>query len=159
MSVERGSFVIPAGNSRNYRFDGVLLGSSSSRRPGGQRWIEFALYRSTGGAYILSRVGQSVLFHRPDCDVVGRNDLRIGAVPPGGVPCELCLPAIDDGVVCPEAPRYWAAMFETPAAVLHALERNGESGRYVTNVAAKLVEAASSNDQAIADAWMSVKID
>jgi len=159
MNVDHGSSVVPAGGSRNYRFDGALLGVSSSRRPGGQRWVEFALYKSDGGTYILARVGHSLLFHEPDCEVVARNDLRIGPAPVGGVPCELCLPALDASAVYPEMPRYWAAMFTDPGSVIRALERDGESGRYVTNVAAKPVEAAAVRDKAIADAWMSVRID
>lgn len=156
---EHGSFVVPAGNSRNFRFDGVLLASSSSRKPGGQRWIEFVLYRSDGGTYILSRVGHSVLFHRPDCEVVGRNRLRIGPVPAGGVPCELCVPDVVDGVVCPEMPRYWAGMFDDAGGVVRALERDGGSGRYMTHVASKLMEAAAVQDVALAEAWTSVRID
>lgn len=155
----RGTFVVPAGNGRNFKFDGVLLAESSSRRAGVQRWVEFGLHRSDGGAYILSRVGHSLLFHGPGCDVVRRNDLRIGAVPAGGVPCELCRPGYDDGVVCPEMPRYWAAMFTDPSSVVGALERQGESGRYVTNVAARLVEAAAMEDKDLADAWTSVRVD
>lgn len=158
-NIVHGSFAVPAGNGRNYKFDGVLLAKSSSRKPSGQRWVEFMLYRSDGGTYVLARVGHSLLFHRPDCVVVQRNDLRIGAVGAGGVPCELCRPQADDGVVCPETPRHWAAMFEEPSALVHSLERDGESGRYVTNVAARLMEQAVIEDKALADAWVSVKID
>lgn len=154
-----GSFVVPAGNGRNYRFDGVLLSESSSRKPEVHRWVEFGLYKSDGGAYIVTRVGHSVLFHQPDCAVVKRNDLRIGPIPGGGVPCEFCQPGLSDGIVFPETPRYWAAMFDEPAAVIRSLERDGESGRYVTNVAARLIEAAAVRDKGLADAWVSVKID
>lgn len=156
---EHGSFVVPAGNGRNFRFDGVLLAVSSSRKPGGHRWIEFALYRSDGGTYVLSRAGYSLLFHRPDCDVVGRNRLRIGPVPAGGAPCELCGPDVSDGVVCPETPRHWAGMFDDVNGVIRSLERDGDSGRYITHVASHLIEAAAVHDKALADAWTSVRID
>ena len=154
-----GSFMIPAGNGRNFRFDGVLLGASSSQKPGVNRWVEFALHRSGGGSYVLSRVGRSSFFHRPDCAVVSRNELRIDVVPPGGVPCELCRPDPEDGALCPEMPRYWAAMFTDPGALIRALEQNGDSGRYVTNVAARLVETAAVRDRELAEAWMSIRVD
>jgi hypothetical protein len=154
-----GAFVIPAGNGRNFRFDGVLLGSSSSQKPNGNRWVEFLLYKSDGGSYILSRVGRSSLYHRPECAVVARNDLRIDRVPAGGVPCDMCRPDVSDGALCPERPRHWAAMFADPGSLIHALERDGDSGRYVTNVAARLVEMAAVRDKEIAEAWMSVRVD
>src|SRR6187551_377219 len=88
------SFAVPAGNGQNYRFTGELLATSDSQRPGVHRWIAFALYRSSGGTYVLSRVGHSLLFHKPDCEVTIRNRLEIGAAEPGGKPCELCLPSL-----------------------------------------------------------------
>lgn len=169
-----GSFVVPAGDGRNYKFDGVLLATSSSRKqsprtssprkqsprkPSPHRWVEFALYRSDGGTYVLARVGHSLLYHRPDCVTVGEYDLRIGAAPADGVPCELCVPAPDDGVVCPETPRPFAAMYKEPAALVRSLERDGASGRYMTHVAARLMEQAAAADPGLGQEWGSVEID
>ena len=54
-------------NKRTLKFDGVLLAFSTSFRPGVKRWIEFALYKTDGGNYVLSRVGETHLFHDPEC--------------------------------------------------------------------------------------------
>lgn len=149
---ESTPFVIPAGSGQTYRFTGILLGTSDSRRPGVHRWIAFALYRTTGGAYVLSRTGHSLLFHAPDCEIVDRNNLRIAAVPPGGLPCELCHPNAD-GPVCPETPRQWAGIFHDPGALLAALRRGNGETQYMTKVAARLIEAAAVGDRELAEAW------
>lgn len=150
--VQHASFVVPAGNGQMYRFDGELLATSDSRRSGAHRWISFALYRSEGGSYILSRVGHSLLYHRPDCEVVKRNDLEIGPAEVGGVACEICTPLPLDAV-CPEKPRYWAAIMKDASSVLRALQRSNGETQYVTKVAARLVEQAAVRDRSIAEAW------
>lgn len=146
------SFAIPAGNGQVYRFTGELLATSDSQRAGAHRWIAFALYRSTGGSYVLSRVGHSLLFHSPSCEVVTRNRLEVGAAEPGGIPCELCDPVLS-GPVCPEQPRYWAAIIKDAPGVLKALQRSNGEQQYVTKVAARLVEKAAVKDRTLAEAW------
>jgi hypothetical protein len=145
-------FAIPAGNGQVYRFTGQLLASSDSRRNGAHRWISFSLYRSTGGSYVLARVGHSTLYHSPSCDVVSRNRLEVGTPPTGGVPCEECHPD-PDGPVCPEQPRHWAAIIKDAPGVLKALQRSNGEQQYVTKVAARLVEQAAVKDRALAEAW------
>ena len=49
--------------SRTLQFKGRLLAESSSWRRGSTRWIEFALYRTENGSYVLSRIGVSLIFH------------------------------------------------------------------------------------------------
>lgn len=44
---------------REIRFEGELLGSSSSHREGKQRWIEIALYKTRSGKYVIAGVGKS----------------------------------------------------------------------------------------------------
>ena len=44
--------------SRILQFSGRLLGESSSKRGDSTRWIEFKLYKTENGKYILSRVGE-----------------------------------------------------------------------------------------------------
>lgn len=158
MSDRATPFAVPAGNGQVYRFNGEILATSDSMRPGSHRWIAFTLYRSTGGSYILSRVGHSMLFHSPSCEVVARNKLEIGAPPPGSVPCELCNPPLN-GPVCPEQPRHWAAILKDAPAVLKSLQRSNGETQYVTKVAARLVEQAAVRDRAIAEAWSVQVID
>ena len=67
-------------NKRTIKFDGHLLAFSTSYRPGVKRWIEFGLFRTNGGSYVISRVGETHLYHAPDCAVAQRNGLT--KVPP-----------------------------------------------------------------------------
>jgi len=152
------SFAVPAGSGQVYRFSGDMLATSDSSRPGAHRWISFALYRSSGGSYVLSRIGHSLLFHKPDCEVTSRNGLEIGAAEPGGVACELCLPSLSEPV-CPERPRFWAAILKDAPAVLKALQRDNGETKYVTKVAARLIEKAAVLDRTLAEAWTVQTVD
>jgi hypothetical protein len=140
--------------SRILQFEGVQLGHASSERRGAHRWVEFTLYRTQAGSYVLSRVGQTLLYHDPHCMVVARNGLAsipTEALTDGHVPCPECRPRpaeLDE--VCPEAARNWAMVSETPEGVLEALYRFDDTGvRYLTTVAQKLLEEASEVDPKI----------
>lgn len=152
-------YAIASGNGRVFRFTGVLLSTSDSRKPGSNRWITFALYRTTRGTYVMSRVGHSLYYHRPDCEVVERNDLEIGVAKAGGVPCEICSPNAELEPVCPELPRHWAALFHDAQSVIQPLRRTKGQAEFVTKVAARLIEAASVHDRALAEAWLVQRVD
>lgn len=157
--AERGSFCVPATHGRQYRFDGVLLAQSTSRRPESHRWVEFSLYRSNGGALILGRVGHSLYYHSIGCEVVQRNRLEPGHLQRGAIPCELCSPQVGEEVLCPELPRYWAQVYTEPHEVLAALQRDNGHMKYVTNVAIKLIEQAAVRDRGIAELWATLMVD
>lgn len=135
--------------SRVLQFDGQLLAKSSSQQPGQYRWVEFELYRTKSGSYVLSRTGQTRLFHDPDCAIVQRNHLKTSSadeLTDEHVPCAECDP-YDDGEVAIEKPRYFALVSEHPDAVLEALYKYDNSGaRYLTLVAQRLIERAGELD-------------
>lgn len=139
--------------SRTLQFDGVLLAKSSSRRGDSNRWIEFELYRTTSGSYVLSRVGVSLVFHGGNCPLVSKYKLREaypGDLRRVAVPCEECYPDRDLPIVFPEKDRTWAQVSEDPGAVLEALYKYDYGGaRYLTHVAKRLLEDASDQDQGI----------
>jgi hypothetical protein len=144
-------------NKRTLKFDGVLLAFSTSFRPGVKRWIEFGLYKTTGGSYILSRVGETHLFHEPECAVAERNGLTKiprEALREGSMPCDFCHPEVGTGLVSPEMPRYWAQVSDTAEAVVDNLYKYDEAGaRYLTGVAERLLEEASTRDSEIETAY------
>lgn len=150
--------MVPSANGQQYRFTGALLAVSTSRRGDSFRWVEFALYRSDGGSYVLGRVGHSLLYHRVDCEVVERNRLEVGRPSTGGVPCPICEPTGGEPL-CPEQPRFWAAVFTEPQALFAALQRDNGQAKYVTNVAARLVEQAAVHDRALAEVWSTLRVD
>lgn len=139
--------------SRKLQFDGDLLGSSTSWRRNSERWIEFELYKTKSGSYVLSRVGVSLVFHGAACPLVKRYSLIEAdskSVRLDAIPCEECRPSLDVPVVFPERDRTWAQVSEDPDAILEALYKYDQGGtRYLTNVAHRLLEQASAKDPAI----------
>jgi len=140
--------------ARTLQFDGSLLGESSSYKRGSTRWIEFKLYRTESGSYILSRVGVSLVFHGAACQLVkryGLQEVSVNTISEQAIPCEECYPTQEAELVFPEKNRYWAQVSEEPTAVLDALYKYDDGGaRYLTNVAQRLLEEASKLDEKIA---------
>jgi hypothetical protein len=139
--------------SRTLQFNGRLLGESSSWRRGSTRWIEFKLFKTENGSYILSRVGVSLVFHGAACPLVKRYYLKesdTDCLTKDSTPCEECDPSRDLPVIFPETDRNWAQVSEDPTPVLDALYKYDQGGaRYLTNVAQRLLEKAALNDEKI----------
>ena len=139
--------------SRTLQFEGNLLGKSSSYRRGSTRWIEFHLYKTESGSYVLSRIGVSLVYHGAACPLVkryGLQEISFGLLEKDSLPCEECRPSSQADLVFPEKHRYWAQVSEEPSAVLDALYKYDQGGaRYLTNVAQRLLENASDIDKAI----------
>jgi len=139
--------------SRTLQFDGVVLGKSSSYRRGSTRWIEFELYRTESGSYILSRIGVSLVYHGAACPLVkkyGLQEISFYGLENNSLPCEECNPSEEVDLVFPEKHRYWAQVSEEADAVLDALYKYDQGGaRYLTNVSQRLLEEASRKDSSI----------
>lgn len=148
--------------SRTLQFNGRILGSSSSWRKGSTRWIEFELYQTENGSYILSRVGVSLVYHGASCSLVKRYGLiesTPDSVSVDAVPCEECTPVSENlPFIFPEKNRTWAQVSQDPEAVLEALYKYDDGGaRYLTKVAQRLLEEASKKDSKI-DSMYKVEI-
>jgi hypothetical protein len=143
--------------ARTLQFNGTLLGKSSSYRKDSLRWIEFELYKTENGSYVLSRIGVSVIYHCAACHLVKRyslQDIPVNDVPKDRVqllvPCDVCTPSFAAELIFPEKNRYWAQVSDDPSAVLDALYKYDNGGaRYLTNVAQRLLEQAASLDKGI----------
>ena len=143
--------------ARTLQFNGKLLGKSSSKRNDSTRWIEFELYRTESGSYILSRIGVSLVFHGAACSLVRRYSLTeapTSELKERALPCDECNPTAELDLVFPEKYRYWAQVSEEPTAVLDALYKYDDGGaRYLTNVAQRLLEEAAKTDADIATTY------
>jgi hypothetical protein len=143
--------------ARTLQFNGTLLGKSSSWRKDSTRWIEFELYRTESGSYILSRIGVSLVFHGAACQLVkryGLTEVDFSTLPEDAIPCSECNPSEEAELVFPEKYRYWAQVSEEASSVLDALYKYDDSGaRYLTNVAQRLLEDAALTDAKIADIY------
>lgn len=133
------------------KFNGTKLSESSSQAPNKTRWVEFQLYITYSGIYVLSRKGASILFHNEDCDVVSRNKLSamVGEeLPLHYQPCPDCKPSrISVDGVYPETARYWALRSRQPQDVVDALMQfDNNNIKYLTKVASDLLEEACKYD-------------
>ena len=143
---------------RTLKFEGELLAQSSSRIGSRPRWVEFYLFRTPKGTYVISRIGVSRYYHSGACSVVARNRLSAideAELPSDAMPCIECRPSrfADDGVY-PETPRYWAQHSEVPRGIVASLMKYDDNGiEYLTNVARRLLEDAAEIDEGIADAF------
>lgn len=139
--------------ARTLQFKGKKLASSSSWRRGSTRWIEFELYKTENGSYVLSRVGISLVYHGAACPLVTRyalTEIPVADIDDEALPCEICQAATDAPLIFPEKPRYWAQVSEEATAVLEALYKYDDGGaRYLTRVAQRLLEDASDVDKGI----------
>lgn len=148
------------------KFDGSLLATSSSGGEGRTRWVEFDLYRTRGGQYILSRVGRSLHYHSAECAVVRRNKIKAGTasdLDSSATPCAQCSPVLTGDPhqeVYPEQARYWAQVSSTADGVIGSLYKWDDSGaRYLTNVARRLLTDAAARDEAIRTEFYTEYID
>lgn len=141
---------------RILKFDGQLIGISTSKRPDAFRWIEFSLYRTDEDhQYILSRVGFSKIYHLPHCEIAEKS--RLDESPRGEVvsddsPCKTCNPHLSNfPFVSFEREKHWARVYKTPEGVIEGLmKEDPKSGnRYMTAVARRLLEDAGVVDDDI----------
>lgn len=143
--------------ARTLQFNGNILGKSSSYRKDSLRWIEFELYKTENGSYVLSRVGISVIYHGAACHLVKRYGLQEVSIDDVDtdraqkfVPCDVCNPSFEADMIFPEKNRHWAQVSDDPNAVLEALYKYDNGGaRYLTNVAQRLLEQAAAVDKNI----------
>ncbi len=137
--------------SRTLQFSGKLLGASSSWRPNAVRWIEFKLYKTESGSYIVSRVGVSNVYHGAACNFVSKyrlNEASPSSLRPDATPCEECVPSKALPFIFPEKDRTRAHVVDTPEDVIDILHKKSPSGSfYLTKVARKLLEAATNYDE------------
>jgi hypothetical protein len=143
--------------ARTLQFNGTQLGASTSWRRGSTRWIEFELYRTEGGSYILSRIGVSLVYHGAACSLVKRyslTEISANEISNDSIPCPECEPTLEADLLFPEKHRYWAQVYDDPTNVLDALYKYDDNGvEYLTNVAQRLLDAAAKVDPEIAEVY------
>lgn len=142
--------------SVTYEFDGTLLAESTSQKPDGTRWVEFRIYVTVAGTYILERVGRSDVFHDLSCEVVERNGLRFDprdVLEDRHVPCLECDPDEFQDLLVLEKDRYFALTSEDPKTIIKSLYRKDGDSFYMTKVTERLIEDASKVDKRLEQAY------
>lgn len=143
---------------RTLQFEGSLLAKSTSERPDAYRWIEFELYKTESGSYVLSRIGVSLIFHGAACPMVKKYKLSespAAELNQKASPCSECSPDYSLDLVFPEKYRFWATVTTDPSSILDSLYKYDEAADnfYLTSVAQRLVAQASKVDSALADVY------
>ena len=147
---------------RVLRFEGVLLAHSTSFKDEAERWVEFDLYRTEGGSYVIGRTGYSRLFHAKGCDIVRKGRHRpaqVATLGEGSIPCPMCNPSASldtqaGEMIYPEQPLHWAQACPTADAAVEALAKYDVDGnRYFTHVARALIRDAAKLDESLRDAY------
>lgn len=143
---------------RVLQFNGSLLAKSTSERRDAFRWIEFELYKTESGSYILSRVGVSLIFHGAACPMVKK--YKLAETPSAdlshkAVPCADCSPDFSLDLIFPEKYRHWAMVTTDPSAILDSLYKYDEEtdNFYLTSVAQRLLSQAAKVDSGISDVY------
>ena len=150
--------------ARRIHFDAVELARSSSEVGGKPRWVEFTLYKTKSGQYVLYRIGRSYVYHTRDCQIVLKNRLGMYQdehLPSKYIPCQECKPSILelDGLY-PETPRYYTQSSDTAEGILALLHKTDKTQiRYLTNVAKDLLINAAQVDEGIRDVFYKSTID
>lgn len=149
---------------RTLQFSGSKLAESSSRDVIKPRWVEFELYKTPKGQYVLARIGVSVYYHSEDCLTVARNKLSAvdgSELSAAYVPCDFCKPEkLNIDGIYPETPRYAAYVCADAVSVVASLMKQDKNRtEYLTNVARRLLTDASRLDQEIADAFYTDRIE
>ena len=139
--------------ARTLQFNGKLLGDSTSFKRGSTRWIEFKLYITESGSYVLSRTGVSLVYHGAACQLVRNynlHELPFDKLSVGSIPCDRCYPTENLDLIFPEKHRHWAQVSDNPAAILEALYKYDDHGsKYLTGVAQRLLESSGKQDPGI----------
>jgi len=152
-------FVVENGQQR-LNFDGELLSFSSSKTMSKSRWIEFTIYCTNSGKFIISRIGKSLVYHTIGCPVVKRSDdLRIKSISEDAIPCVQCNP-MDEMVFLPEKERTYASVSESAVGLIDGLYQFDDLGnRYLTMVARNVIEDAAQKNKEIAKAYYEEYVD
>lgn len=145
-------------------FHGDVLAVASSERPGEPRWSELVIYGISQGCYVRSKIGYSLVAHRPECrrvtpvmsswiDLEDAVESRADRVP-----CVECQPATGQGMdphTVVEATRYSAVTARSAehlAKLLLETPGNKTSDR-PSRLVARVAEQLASKDPAFAAQW------
>jgi hypothetical protein len=153
-----GEFKVRDG-ARLIAFEGRHLGKVSSRRPDSPRWTELQLFRTSGGSYVLEKLGMSIMLHVPGCPrILGEiprfQDAYPGEDPDVGFEYDECVGAEYDFTrLLVEEPRYWATIATDPHEIVAALYRKRDGSRHLPRISIELLENVAAIDEAINAAY------
>jgi hypothetical protein len=160
---------VPAPHTRKHKvndqygileFEGELIGEASTESDRSPRWTEIQIYRTTGGNYVVSRVGVSLVYHNMDAtcasglprlarDLVENDQRQLE-------PCDDCQPADLEALppatrVRVETDRHSAEAVPADKLVQALTLKRANGSTYVSNVAQTALSMALENDPSLID--------
>ena len=153
--------------NRLLSFDGQLLATISSRTSDRDRWTEMSVYRTSGGSYILEKVGRSIRLHMPGCGDILKDLPLFQQEHPGDDPdigytwCVKCSPPVGEEYDFPsllvEEDRFWATLSTDPEVIIDALWRKREGYRRLPRISVDLLNALCLVDPAF-ETWRTERV-
>lgn len=146
-------------DDRTYQFNGVILAESSSKSSYSKdRWVEFTIYKTPKGQYVVSRIGMSVVYHVSGCESIEHHSLYESdrsTLSTSSVPCTKCNAGKSKATeVYPEVDRSYVMECSDPQGVIEFLHKKDKNGvKYLTNVAKDALEDASDVDDEFSKAY------
>ncbi len=141
------------------RFEADVLATATSKRAGAPRWSELVVYRLPSNAYVISKIGRSLIAHRPECVRVYPDMptwLEAGEeATVHRVPCLECLPVVGDQMdpqTVLEATRYTVLRARDPQQLYQALL--GRTRR-LPAIVSEVIKQVQTTDEAFAR-WLLV---
>jgi hypothetical protein len=145
------------GQIKPVRFTGTKLAEETTETQSSLRWLELELYRvddgPKSGQYLLHRVGQSVVFHKPNSCGYGVPTVW-EKVPADAEPCSVCQPSEPflseedtEYEVWLESPRHKVIICPTPDDLERALLMRRKDGtQFLSTPASNLLQKARDHD-------------
>lgn len=145
--------------SRLLTFEGKCLANISSQRDQ-PRWSELRLYKTTGGSYVLEKVGRSVVVHVPGCKNILGPLPRFEDEHPGDDPDvgywydDDCVgDTYDLTTLLVETDRHFVVIAEDPAQIVDALYRRKSGARHLPQLSLQLLDQAMKHDDQLAESY------
>lgn len=150
------------GQVKPVRFTGTRLAEETTETESSLRWLELELYRVDEGAkqgqYLLHRVGQSVVFHKPHTCGYGV-PTTWDKVPDDAEPCAVCQPVEPflssenaQYEVWLESPRHKVIVCPEASDVERALLMKRRDGsQFLSTPASNLLTKAQEHDSGLRD--------
>lgn len=147
------------------KFTGERLAHRSSRRDDNDlRWTEVAIYRTTGGNYVVQKVGRSRVYHRggQPCTSGDKIPFTETFVSSELAPCPRCKPDRYTTIngFTRETDRHTVHVSETPQGAVEVCYSTDDNGvLYLTRQARDALGEAASRDAALRAAFLVQRVD
>jgi hypothetical protein len=153
-TMTEGTCEVPTESGSSITFRGRVIGSASTHEPSKLRWFKIRIYwNDDTTSYTVSKIGRSVVYHRPSCGSLRTPTEERVAVdePPSDAwePCPTCEPDLDFDPVVLEKDRVTLneglLAIEVPEVLRQRDDDTGEW--FLSNAARTALREATDNDE------------